>query len=88
MFKFTCDQMDQPEAKVYGKVNVNYTTFWNDFSHYSLYDHLNHELDKGIESPFNYSDLSLLETNDYLFMDPENFIDTFEPAPIGLEEIH
>lgn len=69
-------------------MHVNYTTFWNDFSHYSCYDHVTSDQDKGIESPLNYSDLTLLDTNDYLFMDESNFIDTFDPAPIGLEEIH
>jgi hypothetical protein len=43
------------------KVNVHYSTFWNDFSHYSIYNKKNTGITNETNSfitPIDYSDIS------------------------------
>ena len=63
------------------RVDVSYSTFWNDFSHYSFHlpnDQLSENLTEIPDTPIDYSDLIGKETTDLLFADKTNYITDHE----------
>ena len=63
------------------RIDVAYSTFWNDFSHYSLHvprDQLSEKLCEIKDAPLEYADLGGKETTDLLFGDKTNFITDHE----------
>ena len=67
-FAFTA--IDQASSE--GRVDVSYSTFWNDFTHYSFYSQ---DESKTISSPVEYDELIGKATEDMLFADKEKFVD-------------
>lgn len=63
-----------------GRVDVSYSTFWNDFTHYSFYSQ---DGAKTISSPVDYDELIGKATEDMLFADKEKFVD----APDNSDDI-
>lgn len=60
------------------KVDVNYTTFWNDFSHYSLYE----DGTADTSLPLDYR--SVIKPEDMLFTDKAKYIERVDPGPIKM----
>lgn len=75
------------EARPTSNIDVSYSTFWNDFSHYSFYGNSESNA-KGVDSPIAYNSHA---EEDMLFADKDKFIDapntdvvSFRGEPVGL----
>ena len=56
---------------------MSYSTFWNDFSHYSFYvpsDEIKGTLKEIPDAPLDYSSLSSQRSDDLMFADKTNYI--------------
>ncbi|CDW72428.1 UNKNOWN [Stylonychia lemnae] len=68
LFKF-----HQDEKLLSDQLNFHYSTFWNDFSHFSLYKTSSDLVDSD-DTPINYSDLSKNNEENFAFADRNKYV--------------
>eukprot|EP00347_Sterkiella_histriomuscorum_P019042 403343188 len=71
----------QDEKYLSDQVNFNYSTFWNDFSHYSIYktqQNPTQQIEQQ-ETPLNYSDLSKTNEDNFIFADKSKYVNVENP---------
>jgi len=70
-------------------IDFTYSTFWNDFSHYSYYVNDSDFAGKGLQAPMAYDDLSSKNVEDLMFIDKEKYVTTSEEStkPFAFVEV-
>ena len=67
---------NQPQPSDDGsRIDVSYSTFWNDFSHYSFYGEPTEQYPAVRSTPLAYNNIVGKATEDLLFADKEKFVD-------------